>query len=134
VLQQAGAHVTLCNRTRERAELLARTLPGADVLDWSQAEAALADNALLVNTTSLGMAGHAPLDLDLSRAAAGSAVADIVYTPMETPLLAQARVRGLLAVPGLGMLLHQAVPGFAAWFGVMPTVDAEVFEIVMQAA
>ncbi len=133
VLQEAGAQVTLCNRTQARAEALALTLPGVKVIDWSQAEAALADQALLVNTTSLGMAGHAVLDLDLSQARSGLAVADIVYTPIETPLLAAARARGLAAVPGLGMLLHQAVPGFAAWFGVTPSVDTEVFNAVMPA-
>jgi shikimate dehydrogenase len=134
VLQEAGAHVTLCNRTRGRAEALARVLPGLRVIDWSQAGAALCDQALLVNTTSLGMIGHAALDLDLSRAPAGLAVADIVYAPAQTGLLAAAQALGLMVVPGLGMLLHQAVPGFAAWFGVTPEVDAEVFDAVMHVA
>jgi shikimate dehydrogenase len=134
VLQEAGVKVTLCNRTRARAEALALTLPGVSVIDWSRAGAALADHALLVNTTSLGMIGHAALDLDLSQAPAGLAVADIVYTPLQTALLAAAQARGLATVPGLGMLLHQAVPGFAAWFGVTPDVDAEAFDAVTQPA
>jgi shikimate dehydrogenase len=77
-----------------------------------------------VNTTSLGMAGHGALDLDLSPLPATAVVADIVYVPLETPLLARARTRGLRTVDGLGMLLHQARPGFTAWFGAEPQVDA----------
>ena len=92
--------------------------------------AALADHALVVNTTPLGMVGHEPLDLDLSRAPASLVVADNVYVPLETPLLAAARGRGLRCVEGLGMLLHQAVPGFRAWFGVEPRVDEELRQFV----
>jgi shikimate dehydrogenase len=105
------------------AEALVRELPGLAVLDWDARHDALSDHALLVNTTSLGMAGHPRLDLDLDRAAASLTVADIVYVPLETPLLAAARARGLTCVEGLGMLLYQAVPGFRAWFGVDPIVD-----------
>jgi shikimate dehydrogenase len=122
-LQDAGARVSLANRTRARADALAVDLPGLTVLDWAARDAALADHALVVNTTSLGMAGNPALSLDLDRAPAGSAVADIVYVPLETPLLDAARARGLRAVEGLGLLLHQAVPGFTAWFGVEPAVD-----------
>ena len=81
------------------------------------------DAGLLVNTTSLGMEGQAALDLDPSPLPEGAAVMDIVYAPLETPLLAAARARGLVGVDGLGMLLHQAAPGFRAWFGVEPEVD-----------
>jgi len=105
-------------------------LPGLSVIDWPARSAALADHVLLVNTTSLGMAGYPPLELDLDRAHAGMAVADIVYVPLETPLLAAARARGLRQVEGLGMLLHQAVPGFAAWFGATPVVDDELRRFV----
>jgi shikimate dehydrogenase len=83
----------------------------------------LPDQALLVNTTSLGMAGHSPLEIDLDRAGRGLTVADIVYVPLETPLLAAARARQIRCVEGLGMLLYQAVPGFRTWFGVEPIVD-----------
>ena len=83
----------------------------------------LAEAALLVNTTALGMKGQPPLELDIAPLPAGAVVADIVYAPLETPLLAAARARGLAAVDGLGMLLHQARPGFEAWFGVAPVVD-----------
>jgi shikimate dehydrogenase len=129
-LQDEGIVVTVANRTRERAEALARDLPGLRIVDWSDRSAALAEQALLVNTTSLGMSGHDALDLDLSRAPATAAVADIVYLPLETPLLAAAQAHGLRAVEGLGMLLHQAVPGFHAWFGVKPEVDDELRRFV----
>lgn len=122
-LQDEGITVTLANRTRDRAETLAQLLPGLRVIDWTARSEVLPDNALLVNTTSLGMKGNPPLEIDLDRAAAGSSVADIVYAPLETPLLAAARARGLRPVEGLGMLLHQAVTGFAAWFGTTPVVD-----------
>jgi shikimate dehydrogenase len=122
-LLHEGITVTPANRTRERAEALAQLLPGLRVIDWAVRSDALADNTLLVNTTSLGMKGNAPLEIDLGRAASGTSVADIVYVPLETPLLAAARARGLRPVEGLGMLLHQAVTGFAAWFGVTPAVD-----------
>ena len=122
--------VTLCNRTRERAEHLAAALPGCSVVDWSERNAALADHALLVNTSSLGMAGHPPLEIDLSRAPNALSVADIVYVPLETPLMVAARAHGLKTAPGLGMLLHQAVPGFAAWFGVTPEVDDALYRFV----
>ena len=129
-LLDAGAAVSVANRSRERAERLGESLPGLRVLDWPAREAALADQSLLVNTTSLGMTGHEALALDLTRARPDLAVADIVYAPLETGLLAQARARGLRAVGGLGMLLHQARPGFAAWFGVEPEVDAETWSLM----
>ncbi|MBN8873592.1 MAG: shikimate dehydrogenase [Rhodospirillales bacterium] len=122
-LQEAGAPVTICNRTDARATALAADLPGLRVLPWAQRSAALRDHALVVNTTSLGMGSHPALDLDLSAAPDSLVVADIVYVPLLTPLLAAAERRGLRTVEGLGMLLHQAVPGFRAWFGVTPVVD-----------
>jgi len=123
VLLSLGVRVTLANRTRARAEALARELPGLTLIDWDHRDHALPSNALLVNTTSLGMAGHSPVEIGLDRGARGLTVADIVYVPLETPLLAAARARQIRAVEGLGMLLYQAVPGFRAWFGVDPAVD-----------
>ncbi|HUB12197.1 MAG TPA: shikimate dehydrogenase [Acetobacteraceae bacterium] len=123
VLLEARIAVTIANRTRDHAEALAHDLPDLRVLPWEQRSAALPDQALVVNATSLGMQGHPPLVLDLDRAAPGLAIADIVYVPLETPLLADAASRGLRVVEGLGMLLHQAVPGFRAWFGGQPQVD-----------
>src|SRR5213078_1671973 len=95
-------------------------------IEWGSRVAALADHALVVNATPLGMAGHDPIDLDLARAPPTLAIADNVYVPLETPLLAAARARGLRAVEGLGMLLHQAVPGFQAWFGKRPQVTPDL--------
>jgi shikimate dehydrogenase len=129
-LLEGRTEVTVANRTRTRAEALARDLPGLRVIDWDARAAALADHALVVNATPLGMVGHEPIDLDLTRAPPRLAVADNVYVPLETPLLAAARARGLRAVEGLGMLLHQAVPGFHAWFGVKPEVDDALHRFV----
>ena len=130
VLLDLGVKVTLANRTRRRAEELARELPGLVVIDWDKRDLALADQALLINTTSLGMAGQPPLEIDLDRGAAGLTVADIVYVPLETPLLAAARVRRIRCVGGLGMLLYQAIPGFRTWFGVEPSVDEDLRRFV----
>ncbi len=125
-----GVGVTVANRSGVRAAELASALPGLRVVGWEDRERALADQALLVNTTSAGMAGQPALEIDLAGAPAGLAVADIVYVPLETPLLRQASARGLRSVGGLGMLLQQAVPGFAAWFGVTPVVDEAIFALV----
>jgi shikimate dehydrogenase len=129
-LQDAGARVVICNRSIERALAVAGALPGVQVLRWKNREAAVEQAALLVNTTSLGMVNNPPLEMSLDKATLGLAVADIVYTPLETSLLVDAAARGLKTVEGLGMLLHQAVPGFAAWFGVTPVVDDELYRIV----
>ena len=127
-LLDAGCpHLTLVNRTPARAEALARALGGpVHVSDVPSLEGA----ALLVNTTSLGMAGQPPLEIDLTPLPDDAVVADIVYVPLETPLLVAARARGLTASDGLGMLLHQARPGFEAWFGLAPAVDDELRRIV----
>ena len=129
--QDAGAPVTVANRTRDRAEALARDLPGLRVVDWADRHDALRDHAIVVNTTSLGMGDNPALELDLTKAASGMAVADIVYVPLETPLLAAAKAAGLRPVEGLGMLLYQAIPGFKAWFGVEPVVDDALRAFVM---
>lgn len=129
-LQEVGAEITFTNRTAERAIALAAALPPARVLEWDKREDALASYALLINTTSLGMTHQPPLVMNLDRATPDLAVADIIFAPLETPLLAAARQAGLKKVEGLGMLLHQAVPGFAAWFGVTPEVDDELYRIV----
>jgi shikimate dehydrogenase len=117
----------LVNRHQDRAVALARQMGGAiEVLPWEQRGIALSGASLLVNTTSLGMAGAPALDLALDALPADAAVNDIVYTPLETPLLAAARRRGNRAVDGLGMLMHQGRPGFAAWFGIEPEVTPEL--------
>ncbi len=125
-----GCRVTICARRPEAAAALCAALPELSPLPWAAREAALADHALVVNTTSAGMSGAAPLDLPLARAHERLVVADIVYVPLKTPLLRAAELLGLRAVGGLGMLLHQAVPGFAAWFGVTPEVDEALYRFV----
>lgn len=134
-LLDAGAPgVRLVNRTRDRAEALAAALGGpVTVLDWAQAAAAADGAATLVNTTSLGMAGQPPLEVSLDAAPPGALATDIVYVPLETPFLARAAARGLRTVDGLGMLLHQARPGFEAWFGVAPEVDDALRRAVLEA-
>ena len=124
-LQDEGAgEIRLVNRTRGRADALCESFGAPLVaIDWDEREGALEGAALVVNTTSLGMAGGAPLELRLDGLPAEAVVNDIVYTPLETPLLAAARARGCRAVDGLEMLLHQARPGFAAWYGAEPVVD-----------
>jgi shikimate dehydrogenase len=129
-LLHQGVRVTVANRTQERLATLATSLPEIGPLAWNQRHAALADHALLVNTTSAGMKGAPALDLDLTHAPPELVVADIVYVPLATPLLTAAAARGLRTVGGLGMLLHQAVPGFSAWFGVTPQIDQEVFDLI----
>ena len=119
--------IRVANRSPDRARAVAGLAPGcAEAVAWTDIARHLPETGLLVNTTSLGMVGHPELDLDLGSLPDRAAVADIVYAPLETRLLAAARARGLAAVDGLGMLLHQAVPGFEAWFGVRPAVTPEL--------
>jgi len=127
-LKEGGApEIRLANRTRATAEALAAEM-GAPlvVVDWAAKNEALDGAALLVNATSLGMTGCPPLDIALDPLPPQAVVTDIVYSPLETPVLAAARARGLRAVDGLGMLLHQARPAFHAWFGIDPAVDADL--------
>ncbi len=119
--------IRLVNRTRARAETLGRDMGGpVTVLGWEDRDAALAGATLLVNTTSQGMVGFPPLDLRLDALPANAIVADAIYIPGETPLLAAARKRGHRTVNGLGMLLHQARPAWRDWFGVDPKVTPEL--------
>lgn len=123
LLTRSVSEILLCNRTAAKAEGLAAFFGGkVRPVAWDTTTSALGSSQVLVNTTKLGMAGEQPLDLDLAAMPAGGVVVDIVYRPLETGLLARARARGLTAVDGLGMLLHQAVPGFRAWFDVEPRV------------
>ncbi len=126
-----GADVTITNRTQARAEALAQALPGVKILPWDNRAQALGAHALLVNTTLLGMTGQPALHLPLDAAPPSLAVADIVYAPLETPLLTQAKSRNLRTVGGIGMLLHQAAPGFASWFGPTPEVDQALQDAVL---
>ncbi len=131
-LADRGAQeIRLVNRSPERAQALAREF-GAPIeaVAWKERYAALAGAAMLINTTSQGMAGQPALDLVLDKLPAPALVSDIIYVPRETPLLAAARLRGNRTVNGLGMLLNQARPAFQAWFGVMPEVTAELSAMI----
>lgn len=132
LLEGNATEVRLINRSRERAEALAMAFAGRPtVLSWGDRSAALDGATLLVNTTTLGMAGHPPLPLVLDALPIDAVVTDIVYVPLVTPLLAAAAARGHRTVDGLGMLLHQARAGFAAWFGVEPEVSADLRDFVL---
>jgi shikimate dehydrogenase len=125
------ARVTLVNRNLARAEALsARFAPGTLAAPWDELPRRLEEADLVVNTTTLGMVGQEPLRIGLAPLSASAVVCDIVYIPLATPLIEAARARGLRAVEGLGMLLHQAAPGFARWFGARPTVTAELRALV----
>lgn len=120
----------LLNRTQAAAVDLGLAFTPEDgrqiaIERWDERSERLAGATLLVNTTSLGMKGQPPLEIDLARLPRGAAVNDIVYAPLETPLLAAARARGNRCVDGLGMLLHQGRMGFEAWFGRKVVVSAE---------
>ncbi len=131
LIERGAREIRLLNRTFARAAALAAEF-GAPVaaLPWDDRGRALGGAGLLVNTTSQGMAGQNPLDLSLESLPRGALVVDIVYVPLETPLLAAARARGNRTIGGLGMLLHQARPAFAAWFGAMPDVSPRLRAII----
>jgi len=132
LIESGVAEIRLANRSAGRAEILADALGGpVAVWDWDRRRAALDGAALVVNTTTLGMAGQPPLDLDLSSLPPTAVVNDIVYVPLETNLLKAARARGNIAVDGIGMLLWQAAPAFEAWFGVRPEVDESLRAFVL---
>jgi shikimate dehydrogenase len=133
-LLEAGVpKIYLSNRTQQRALDLAQELsPLIEVIDWGHREHNLAEVFTLVNTTSLGMTGNPSLSIDLSAINSSALVADLIYAPLETALLVQARGFGCEVVGGIGMLLHQGVPGFEAWFGIRPIVDAEIEALVLK--
>jgi shikimate dehydrogenase len=131
LLERGLARIHVVNRTAARAQALAdqfgeRVQPAG----WDAVPSLLPRAGLLVNTTSLGMAGQPPLDVEISALSPSAVVADLVYVPLETRLLASARARGLACADGLGMLLHQAVRGFELWFGTRPHVTAELRALV----
>ncbi len=126
--------IRIVNRTLARAKELAhRFCAGVSAHEVAATEALMADTGLLVNTTSLGMQGHEGqrLPADPRHLPAHAIVTDIVYVPLETPLLAAARQRGLATVDGLGMLLHQAAPGFERWFGLCPQVTPALRALIV---
>ena len=127
LLDEGVPELRITNRTMERAQVLAEAFGDrVKVLPWSERHEAMAGVSLLVNTTSLGMHGQPPLDVALDALPLAAMVSDAIYIPMETPLLTQARLRGQRTVNGLGMLINQARPAFASWFGVMPDITPEL--------
>jgi shikimate dehydrogenase len=133
-LLSAGVReLRLVNRTAAHAERIRDDLGGPiTIVPWSERRGALEGVATLVNATSLGMVGQPPLDINLAALPLSAVVCDIVYAPLETPLLGMARGRGNIAVDGLGMLLHQGPPAWQLWFGVMPEVTAELRTLMVQ--
>jgi shikimate dehydrogenase len=123
LLRESGAELVIVNRDAGKAKALAAALgPRVRAHPWEERAAALDGADLLINATALGMKGQPPLEIDLAGMAPAGLVYDIVYVPLETGLLRAARAAGLTAIDGLGMLLHQAAPAFARWFGVTPPV------------
>lgn len=133
-LLQAGVkEVHIVNRSQSRAQALCRHFgPGLSAVGWKDLQKAAGEAGLIINTTSLGMNGKGQIDIDFGGVAPEAVVSDIVYVPLETGFLRAARAAGLRTVDGLGMLLHQAVPGFEKWFGVRPTVTEELYQIVAE--
>lgn len=135
LIEERVTEIRIVNRTAARAARLAEDLgvPGCrlSVHPWAERESALDEAGLLINTTSLGMAGGTELAIELARLPLSAVVADLVYVPLETPLLAAARRRGLRTADGLGMLLHQGRPGFEAWFGTPVWVTRELRAAVL---
>ncbi|MCC7166576.1 MAG: shikimate dehydrogenase [Rhodospirillales bacterium] len=132
LMDEGAPEIRIVNRSSDKAQSLAERLGDtARVIDWAERDQALAGAALLVNATSLGMSGQPALALDLAKLDPRALVTDIVYAPLVTDLLQAAQARGNPIVDGLGMLIHQARPGFAAWFGITPEADAETRRVVL---
>ncbi len=131
-LIEAGAlNVVVVNRTLDKAQDVCKKIGGnTDAASWDERDSLIKDADLIVNTTSLGMHGQPPLEIDLSPVS-HALVSDIVYAPLMTDLLTQAQERGLPVVTGIGMLLHQARAGFALWHGIMPEVTPELETLVL---
>jgi len=132
-LLDAGCpEIRLSNRTKDRAKALAKQFgPKVKVVDWGQEGALFSEAALAVNTTSLGMEGQPPISFDLNCLPSKALATDLIYTPLLTPFLRAATVKGCATVDGLGMLLYQAVPGFERWFGTRPEVTPALRDIVL---
>jgi shikimate dehydrogenase len=131
LLENGATQIRIANRTAEKAQAIAGEFgPAVTTIAWADRNAAMAEPALLINCTNQGMIGKPALDVDLARLAPTTMVADLIYTPLETPFLAQARERGCVTVNGLGLLFNQAKLAFKAWFGVLPDVTPELIKAV----
>ncbi|BAM91232.1 shikimate dehydrogenase [Bradyrhizobium oligotrophicum S58] len=131
LLENGARDIRISNRTAEKAQAIATEFGSAiSTVAWDDRSAAVADAALLINSTDRGMIGKPSLEIDLGRLSARTLVADLIYTPLETPFLADARARGCTTVNGLGLLLNQARLAFKAWFGVLPDVTPELIKAI----
>jgi len=132
LIERGMAKINVVNRTLDRAQALRERFGTAvQPAHWTALPQLLTRTGLLVNTTSLGMTGQPPLEIDLRSLPRHAVVTDLVYVPLETPLLVAARSRGHAIADGLGMLLHQAVRGFQLWFGVRPEVTPELRSLIV---
>jgi shikimate dehydrogenase len=133
LLHERVPQILLANRTRARADALKAHFGGkVEVVDWNNVSSRLGDATTLINTTSLGMTGKEELKLPLDNLRTSTLVTDLVYTPLATPLLTAAAEKGCPTVDGLGMLLHQAAPGFERWFGHTPEVDEALRKVMLR--
>ncbi len=133
LIQEGATEIRLVNRHLERAQILQSDLGGPlQAHAWSDRHDLMAGASMVVNTTSQGMVGQTPLDIDLAKLPVSALATDIVYTPLETPFLEQARLRGNRTLNGLGMLLHQGPLGWKAWFGIEPKVTPELRKLLEQ--
>ncbi len=124
--------IMLTNRTRDKAEMLKEfDAKKIEIIDWDQYQDYLPNTNILINTTSLGMKGYPDLEIDLSSLQKNAVVTDIVYTPLETPLLMQAKENGFHTVTGIGMLLYQAQKSFEIWTGSLPSIDDDLIKKVL---
>lgn len=132
LLREGAPKLYLTNRTKDRASFLAEEFgQSIEVLDWEEKSGILPKVNTVINTTSLGMSGKGTLDLEYDRLTSSMTVTDIVYTPLETELLKNARIRGCTCVDGLGMLIYQGIPGFQKWFNVLPTVSDDLRKLLL---
>lgn len=130
-LEAGVREIRLFNRSTERANALASAFgPRVKVHPWDERSRGSTEASVLINTTSVGLKGAGTLDMDFTDFHPDCIVSDIVYVPLETGLIREARRHGLRTVDGLGMLLHQAVPGFEKWFGIRPEVTVELYNLI----
>ena len=132
LVQEGVEEIVITNRSQERAEQVADIFRGQNIVvrPWAERHSLVADADLIVNTTNQGMAGQTPLDLSLDLSKPATIVADIIYVPLETPLITDAKSRGLRTVGGLGMLLHQSRPAWRLWFGIDPEITDNLRSIM----
>ena len=132
LLENAAPEIWITNRTRARAEKISADFGAkVKVIDWFSVNKFLPDAATVINATSLGMIGKPELTIDLKPLSTSTLVTDLVYTPLKTHLLIQAEKKGCRTVDGIGMLIHQAVPGFARWFNLQPSIDNDLRDMLL---